>query len=239
MHIVLAFILSIITAALVLLNYNQYSELAVIESRRNVNMHTIFPHYKRVSGPVQVSENPIYSEIKPYKSIVRNAGQRVQQPGVLSENFSAGSMVRHNSAISLNQSVNLKEQFQNQRRTDDYLTNTFVGQYGSGGINMITYNGVNAQNLSGFRVSAYNQSMQDRQQSELTAKDKNSFTGSMFGQTESGPSFAKSNFMSTPLGIDPGGDPDDPGQMIPVPDGLFFLLSISLLYSLFLLIRRK
>lgn len=35
------------------------------------------------------------------------------------------------------------------------------------------------------------------------------------------------------LTVDPGGDPDDPGEMIPVPDGLVFLLFAALLYLLF------
>jgi hypothetical protein len=243
MHIVLAFILSIFSAVLVVLNYNQYIELAVIESRKDVAVHAAYPHYKRISGPVQVADNPIYKEIKPFRSTARNVVQGTQQPGVLSGNFSAASIARQTSNISSFQNFNLPAQNFNSRRDDRNVGNPFVGQYSPGGVSVASVNGNFGNNLSGFRSGSNIQRNQDRPQSELIARGQSSFDNSMFGSTEAGPSFAKSDLMSTPLGIDPGGDPDDPlgppTPMIPVPDGLVFLLLIAAFYSILLFLRKK
>lgn len=243
MHIVLAFILSIFSAVLVVLNYNQYNELSEIESRRSVAMQVSYPQFKRSSGPVQVTVDPVYKEIKPYKPSSRNSGSTVQQPGFLSGNFSAGSIVRQSTVINSGQNESLQDFSMKPGRIDRNFSNTFVGQYGMGGVNMISHNGSVVQNQNVFRNSQLNQRNQDRPQSELIARGQSSFSSNMFGATEAGPSFAKSDLMSTPLGIDPGGDPDDPlgppTPMIPVPDGLAFLIFISLFYSLFVFLRKR
>lgn len=58
------------------------------------------------------------------------------------------------------------------------------------------------------------------------------------GQTRQG---ANSASMADPLAVDPGGDPEDPGEMIPVPDGMLVMLMFVLLYILYIsvFVRKK
>jgi len=239
MHIVLAFILSVFSIVLVVMNFNQYSELERIESKGSVTLHVEYPQYKRTEVSVQISSNPIFKDLKPYKSTNRNVTRTVQQPGFLSGNFSAESILHQTSGVNSGQPNNNQVQSLNSMKSNPGMTNSFVGQYSAGNSNINSNNRGTVNHFSGFSSVQLNHRNQTKLESQLYARGQNNFNGSLFGQAVSEPSFAKSSLTFEPLGIDPGGDPEDPGQMIPVPDGLFFLIFISLLYGLYLLFGKK
>jgi hypothetical protein len=237
MHIVLAFILSIFSTVLVVMNYNQYNELEVIESKRSIAVHATYPQFKSVPAPVQVADNSIYKEIKPYKSTSRGTGQTLQQPGVLSGNFSTGSISRPTNEVGSFQNFNVTTR--NFGKADRNNGITLVGQNSPGGVNMISNNSYYGQSNFGYSAGSFSQRSQDRPQSELIARGQSTFGSDMFGSTDAGPSFAKSDIMFNPLSVDPGGDPEDPGEMIPVPDGLLFLIFAAIIYGFYLLSKKS
>jgi hypothetical protein len=79
----------------------------------------------------------------------------------------------------------------------------------------------------------------NQSQTDLIAGTRISFGSSIFGSADNRPAFAMSDFLFDPLGIDPGGDPEDPGQMIPVPDGVLCMIFMTLLYMIVVFVRRS
>lgn len=241
MHIVLAFFLSVFSAILVVLNFNQNHDLALEKNGRNSAMFTNdYPRYNRSANSVQISDNLIYKEIKPYRS--QNISSKTLSftpPLYKASDLPVVSYVGQKQGNNSFQNYN--SYLQNARNNNVYERFTggsFVSQYGTGSENFKINNNINAGFIS-YRSGVHTQANVEKQSSGVIAGGVGDLGGNLFASASSTPSFAKSDMFSSNIGVDPGGDPGDPGEMIPVPDGMFLLILMSLIYTIVIFVRKK
>lgn len=220
-HILLAFILSAFSAVLIYLNYQQtfVNDVGdnVVVIINDGNPVPIF------SGNDVVDPKSSFRHLKPHRSSrSRNAVQNQQQVdlnnplsgGLLSSGPQGSTTARANSTPASVNSVTPID----LRRDQSAMSRNTSASYFANDFNSVTRERVMAyQQLSAFQSTASRASSHNVR-----------IANNLSGDNQIRQSF-NLNQPFDPVGPDPGGDPN-PGDMIPVPNGVLYLISLLLVY---------